>query len=265
MSRLRKEMLENWETFVNPYQNLDSSIRMLERELEELRVCPAKDRFPDYEFPSEAMKVGEIVTEIQKRYIRAFGISKSLQALTPVLAEAFLNLLLLLLMKKEIRENKRLKESAMRANIDIKVQSLSLNCNGFKQSVDWKSKSCVKYNKVVNNRNDLLHGNIVISKLKTGEIFFNGRVPVFKEYSNLWEQLFERRLEASGFNQLNQDLKAVRGFISYVLDCLDSNCKTMMMQFMERSELGRNFENGRFGILLPDHIADMVPELISNG
>lgn len=265
MSKLRKDLPENWETFVNPYHNLESSIRMMEKELEELQVSPKTDRFPDYESSSGAIKVGEIISNISKRYIRAYGISKSLQALTPVMAESFLNLLLLLFMKKEVRENERVKDSVIRANIDVKVQALSLHCNGFQRPVDWKNEACVNYNRVINNRNDILHGNIVISKLKTGEIYFNGRVPVFKQYSDIWEQLFERRLEASGFNHVADDLKAIRDFVSYVLDCLDPTHKRMMMLFMERSEIGRNFEDGRFGILLPEHIADMMPRAIIEG
>lgn len=265
MSHLRKELLENWETFVNPYHNLESSIRMMEKELYELQICPKTDKFPDYESSSGAIKVGEIVSEISKRYVKAYGISKSLQALTPVLAESFLNLLLLLLMKKEVRENERIKDSVIRANIDVKVQSLSLHCNGFDKPVDWKADACVKYNRVINNRNDILHGNIVISKLKTGEIFFNGRVPVFKQYSDMWEQLFERRLEASGFNQVADDLKTVRDFVSYILDCLDPSHKEVIMRFMEWSEIGRNFEDGRFGLLLPDHLVDIMPAPIIEG
>ena len=265
MSLLRKDMLENWETFVNPYHNLESSIRMMEKELEELQVCPETDRFPDYETPSGATRVGELVSDISKRYVRAYGISKSLQALTPVMAESFLNLLLLLLMKKEIRENERIKDSVIRANIDVKVQSLSLHCNGFGSAIDWKAEPCVRYNRVINHRNDILHGNIVISKLKTGEIFFNEKVPVFKKYSDMWEQLFERRLEASGFNQVAEDLEAVRGFVSYILDCLEPASREVMEQFMGRSEIGRNFEDGRFGLLLPDHLVDMMPGMIQDG
>ena len=265
MSKLRTKLLENWETFVNPYHNLESSIRMMEKELKELQVCPETDRFPDYESPSGAIKVGEIVSDISKRYARAYGIAKSLQVLTPVMAESFINLLLLLLMKKEVRENERIKDSVIRANIDIKVQSLSLHCNGFEKPVDWKNETCVNYNRVINNRNDILHGNIVIPKLKTGEIFFNGRVPVFKQYNDMWEQLFERRLKASGFNQVANDLKAVRDFVSYILDCLDSAHKRMLQLFMERSEIGRNFEDGRFGLLLPDHLVDMMPRSIIEG
>tara|TARA_B110000908_G_C10194824_1_gene422359 strand:+ start:110 stop:1285 length:1176 start_codon:yes stop_codon:yes gene_type:complete len=265
MSELRKTILENWETFVNPYYSLNSSISSMEKELKELNVKPEQDKFSNAVSAIDMKRVSEQIKELSSRYTRAYGLAKSLQALTPVLAESFLNILMLLLLKKEIKDNERIKESVIRANIDVKVQSLSIYCSGFSKPVDWKSDACKNYNKVINKRNDILHGNVNISKLKTSEIFFNGRVPVFKKYSTMWEQLFERKLEASGFNEIREDLKSVREFISYVLSCLDKNARVNLEAFMNTGELGRNLDDGRLGVLLPDHIPDLMPQLILSG
>ncbi|MFT6794484.1 MAG: hypothetical protein ACJAR1_002494 [Rubritalea sp.] len=262
MSKVRKGLLEKWETFINPYQNLESSISQMEEELDSLKINPNYDKFSQYDTVEEMKKSGLIVEELNSRYIRAYGISKSLEALIPVLAESFINLVILICLKVEVKKNDRLRETFIRGNIDIKIQSLHMYCNEFEKAVDWKSKACIDYNKVINERNDILHGNIVISKLKTGDIYFNGNVPVYQKYDNLWEQFFEKGLKASGHNEISQSLLAVREFIEYVLSCMTKEGGELIRHCMLSRELGKNLENDRIGVLLPNHMVDLMPSRV---
>jgi hypothetical protein len=72
----------------------------------------------------------------------------------------------------------------------------------------------------VNERNDLLHGNFAVGKLKFNEVFFNGTVPVFKEYRSMWAQSVGVSIEASGVHKVSQDISVVERLIEYVLSRL---------------------------------------------
>ena len=87
----------------------------------------------------------------------------------PIMAEAFVNLILFTLMRPEIRGDSRLKDDAFKRHIDVRVKSLSINCIGFKQLIDYSNEICVRYHSVVNERNDLLHGNVDPKKLQFNE------------------------------------------------------------------------------------------------
>jgi len=256
MSKLRREVLEDWETFLNPYQNLRASINDMRKQLDELGIDHDRDRFEDPELPSDYKKLAATITRLGERYTRAYGLATSLRILAPILAESFVNLLMFVLLKSDIKENERLREAAIREQIDIKVQSLHIKCNGFTEKVDWSAPACRAYNTVVNERNDNLHGNIVVPKLKTGEVYFHGTVPVFKKYSSFWGQTFATSLHACGYAELEDTLQAVDDFISYVLGCLKPDVRKAIEFVMERKELGRNLKTGRVGVLLPDHIVD---------
>lgn len=59
----------------------------------------------------------------------------------PVMAESFVNFLLFILAKPEIKSNDRLYQTTLRQPIDIRVQSLHLNCNGFSSMLIIQQRS----------------------------------------------------------------------------------------------------------------------------
>ncbi len=120
MSEVRRS-LEPWVEFVNPYQRIKRTIDLLlddlhslevpEDELERLRRMDMRDeRF------EEAWK------DASQRYTHAFGLCFAVRSLLPVLAEAFVNLLLYVLARPEIREDSRLHDNLFRQPIDVRVK-----------------------------------------------------------------------------------------------------------------------------------------------
>ena len=109
MSRCRKA-LESWVEFVSPYQRLRRSVEQLMEELEQLKpdeVCepPALHDAPD---PAAREFFIEQWTTGARTLNKAFGICFGIRSMLPVMAEAFINLLLFCLMKKEMRADDRL-------------------------------------------------------------------------------------------------------------------------------------------------------------
>jgi hypothetical protein len=257
MSRIRHDVFEDWIRILNPHRQLDRAIRALRDELSELAIDPTRDQIDDPTTPTELESFKERIAELSSRYSQAYGLSTALRTMTPILAEAFLNLLIFCLLKPEIANNDRLRERIVRDNIDIKVQSLHHNCIGFKRAVDWQSSQCKAYNRIVNERNDTLHGNIVVSKLKIGEVYFNGKVPIFTKYENLWNQLFGVSVFASGMKEVDFNLRIVDEFREYVLSCLNDSMCSDMRRLLDATELGQNKRTGRLGILFSDQIASI--------
>lgn len=242
--------------FVNPYRQLCDVIRQFKSDLADLALNPEGEQFQIPKSEGEMETYQQRWKEVTARYSRGVGLSMALRTMTPVLAESFINMLFFILCRPDIKKNARLYDSAIKANIDIKIQSLHINCIGFQHPVDWSSSECKRYNSVVNERNDILHGNFVIEKLKFSEIFFLGKVPVFKRYKNFWQQSIGVAIEASGMNRVKDDIEAVDNFVAYVTSCLEPIVKEQVDFFANRRDLGFNKSTGRVGVLLPDHIVD---------
>ncbi|MFV5214292.1 hypothetical protein ACLIIZ_11255 [Azonexus caeni] len=265
MSHIRSTVLEDWDMFVNPYRQLRDAITQLKKDLDELALNPETEQLSNFQPGSDQAKFQAEWTALTTKYNRGIGLAMAIRAMTPVLAESFINLIFFILCRPDIKKNERLYNSAVRANIDIKVQSLHINCIGFKSPIDWSSSECARYNTVVNERNDMLHGNVVVDKLKFSEIYFLGKVPIFKSYQSFWQHSIGVSINASGFDKVSGDIEAVNEFITYVMSCLDDKLKEQVEMFTDRRDIGVNKKTKRLGLLLPEHIVDFGVSLVSKG
>lgn len=254
MSEVRKS-LEDWIEFVNPYRRLQAAIENLRTELEALQLRPEDEAVPDL---SSADRIPEDRwTDVFAKYTKGLGLCFGIRSMLPVMAEAYVNLMLFVLMRPELKTDERLRDNTIRQPIDIRVKSLHMTCNGFEKPVDYAHDACKAYHSLVNERNDLLHGNVVLEKLKFNEVYFNGRVPVFKEYRSLWERSVGVDIRAVGLHRLAIEIGVVDNFVAYLKSCLAPTVRAHFERISQTRDLGLNKENGRLGILFPGHLVDM--------
>jgi hypothetical protein len=256
MGEVRK-CLEHWIEFVNPYQRVRRALDRLLSELNALALT-TEPQHPDLlgldSDDDEILRAQW--QETADRYSRGFGLCFGIRSMLPVAAEAFVNLLIYTLMRPEIRRDERLRDNVIRQPIDVRIKSLPINCLGFKQMPDYSSPSCREYHKLVNERNDLLHGNIVIDKLKFNEVYFDGKVPVFRSYRSWWERSLGVELDAVGLKQLPQDIAIVDGLVNYLLSCVHDDLREKLEVIISRYELGLEIESQRVSVLFPPWLVD---------
>jgi hypothetical protein len=262
MSEIRKS-LEDWTEFVNPYRRISSSIERLLDDLRKLNLRPEDEAIPDIssaeQFPADRWN------EVLGKYTQGLGLCFGIRSMLPVMAEAFVNLILFVLMRPDLKSDDRLRENAIRQPIDVRVKSLHVTCVGFERPVDYSHKFCKSYHSLVNERNDLLHGNVVLDKLKFNEVFFNGRVPVFKQYRSMWERSVGVEIQAVGLHRLEREVETVDNFTAYLKSCLTEEVREQFERIAQTRDLGLNAENGRIGVLFPGHIVDFLPVFTKAG
>lgn len=259
MGEIRRQ-LENWTEFVNPHVRIRRAITGLHDELKQLQLDPEgrdlaaiwKENSPDH--------AGELWSAAAQRYSKGVGLCFGIRAMIPVLAESFVNLTLSLLMRPDLKSDDRLRDNVFRQPIDVRVKSLHVNCVGFARAVDYTADACANFHRLVNERNDLLHGNVVVEKLKFNEVYFDRKVPIFKEYRALWRRTIGVWLGAVGLEHVDSELAIVDAFIEYVLSCLRETAAHAARQFLASYELGREARTGRLGVLFPNALVDFVGE-----
>ncbi|MCY3927997.1 MAG: hypothetical protein OXG81_06970 [Acidobacteria bacterium] len=257
MSECRKS-LEHWIEFVSPFQRLYRSIRVLMKELAELKIDEIAE-------PTALLSTGDATTqkelaeewrEAGSRLSKAFGICFGIRSMLPTMAEAFVNLLLFSLMQEDLRSDQRMRERMFRENIDIRIRRLHRDCRGFSRQVDYSHPACAALHSLMNERNDLLHGNVALRKLRFNDLFFAGDVPVFKKYRSMWERGFEVQRRAVGLDRVKDELEVVETFVDYVLSCLTTPVRQSFEHVLSRHELGYNSREDRVGVLFPEHLVD---------
>jgi hypothetical protein len=256
MSEVRKA-LENWVEFVNPYQRIKKSVDKLLLDLRELNLRPEDEAIPDI---TDAEKIpDDRWVELFGKYSQGLGLCFGIRSMLPVMAEAFVNLILFVFMRVDLKSDERLRENIIRQPIDVRVKSLHINCTGFDRPIDYSHDACKAYHSLVNERNDLLHGNVVLDKLKFNEVFFNGRVPVFKQYRSMWERSVGVEIQSVGLHRLEREVRTINSFTAYLKSCMKEEVRAQFEYLAEMRDLGLNSEDGRIGILFPSHLADILP------
>jgi hypothetical protein len=254
-----RQQLEQWTEFVNPYQRIRRAIDRLLYALDKLNLDPAVDkREPLPAHPSTAHEA-ESWQELASRYSQGLGLCFGVRAMVPVMAEAFVNLLLYILMRPEIRKDARMVDNMFRQPIDIRVKSLQLNCVGFATQPDYATEPCKNYQTLVNQRNDLLHGNVVLDKLKFNEVHFWGKVPVFKEYRSFWDRSLQLEADAVGLDAVRKEVETVEALVQYLLSCLEPSLRDKIDFIAKRHELGIERATQRIGVLFPGWLVDFRP------
>jgi hypothetical protein len=254
MAEVRRS-LEKWAEFVNPYQRLSRAVEKMLLDIRELDLQPETQKIPDIT-TAEDIKTSRW-PEVLDTYSKGLGLCFGVRSMLPVMAEAYVNFLLFVLMRPELKNDERLRENALRQPIDVRVKSLHMTCIGFAKPVDYASPACKAYHGLVNERNDLLHGNVVLEKLRFNEVYFDGNVPVFNEYRSMWERSVGVEIEAVGLHRLANEVETVKAFIEYLTTCMQPCVKQQLDRMAEKRDLGWNQQTGRIGILFPDHMVDM--------
>lgn len=250
-------LLQDWVEFVNPFWRLTRAIRNLNNEL--LSIDLKEPSRNEYYSPFDLSAREAEWKALGERINQAFGLCFGIRSMLPVRAESFVNLLIFVLARQDIRSDTRLMENAYRQQIDIRIKSLHITCQGFHTAVDYSNDICRKFHTLINERNDLLHGNVLPDKMSFNEVYFLDKVPVFKEYKSVWERTLAVDMQAIGLRKVENELQVVKHFIEYVISCLEPELQEQMRMIMERRDLAKNKKTGRLGILFPEHLVDSRP------
>jgi hypothetical protein len=267
-SRVAKEKstilksLEKWVIFPNKF----AEIAGICSELHEA-ILENIEGYHDYKTASKNTRKGmkeqqDISKKLGQRASHLYKSCLELSLLTPVLAEAFINMVILMLCKKEIRNDKSQIESFIRAHIHIRIFDLFYKCDGFSCQIDPGSEAYKKFKHVMDKRNHLIHGNIDPIREKIEEVYFEGTVPLFKESGDNLGKMFEALERQHQPQEVINNYEAVHMFLLEIVECLNSNVRDGFWRIMEDSKPGYDINRKKVGALFPEHtILAIMPGL----
>jgi len=257
MSKVRKK-LEHWQLFVNPYKRLFDVLDGCRNDLTQLDIdCTNVPRTP--ESAEEVQEFFNTLNEERTQFEEALRLGVTIRMLAPVLGEAFVNLVIFLLAKKDIKADRRIYQDLIRRSIDVRVKSLHINCDGFARPVATESEPFKAFQTLMNNRNDFLHGNVDPTKLKYDVVHFDYQtIPVFEKRASFGELALSHRLIHVEPDRALEDLQTVERFVAIVMDSLDPTYRELVIAFMRETSPGWRPKDGRVGILFPESIAHFV-------
>ena len=253
-----KKSLEKWTLFINPYKRLRRVVDQFSTKLRslDLKSVPLPG-LPTT--PEQLADLREQLTACQSAYTEALGLSLALRMNAPVLAESFVNLLIFLLAKPEIKQDEQRYQNIIRTKIHTRVNDLHLNCQGFTSPIDASATAVKDFHTLMNQRNNFLHGNVDPHRLKYDVVHFDGTIPLPDRYQDFAQLALINSLLDVEPEAALRDVDTVDRFIEFVLAHLDSRVRYEVELLMNTFNPGWREDTKRVGVLFPPHIVHGVP------
>lgn len=212
--------LEHWVTFPNKFVEIADICAELHPQ-----ISDNMGGFQSYKSSSSKSKKSLAQTEklgkqLAERSAQLYGHCLELSLLTPVLAEAFINMVILILCKQTIRRNARQFESFIRSNIDVKLFDLFHKCEGFAKTIDPDSEEFRTFKRVMDKRNNSIHGNCDPEREKIEQIYFEGKRPLFPVPGDHIGKFFEALEHQHQPRVVIKDYEDTYAFLLYILECV---------------------------------------------
>jgi hypothetical protein len=250
-----RQKLEKYRLFVNPYKRIAKIVERFETRLRELNV----DSISPPANPRSAAEVQAFATEFQTSidtYVEASALATSLKMIAPVMAEAFINLLLFVLRRGEIKADERLYDSILRLPIDVRTKGLSLYCYEFDRPIDASDQRFKNFHTVMNQRNDLLHGNVDPQKYGLGDVFFDGNIFIGNETQGLSDRALLNLTKYVEPKSALSDVETIRAFVDFILEHLKPGISQSVKMIMNSDQPGWDASDKHVAVLFPEHLAE---------
>lgn len=177
-----------------------------------------------------------------------------LSLLTPVMAEAFINMTILMLCKPEVRENKRQFDAFIRSQIDAKIFDLPYKCAGFVSGIDPKATPLVEFKRIMDKRNHEIHGNIDPEREKIEVVYFDNKRPLFVETGDHVGKFIESIERQAQPDTVVNDYENTHEFLASIVSCLEKDLQPSFWRIMDDTHPGYDAKRKKVGALFPGHV-----------
>lgn len=247
--------LEKWVIFPNKFVEVANVCADLHAE-----ITTSIRRFSPYRLPplssvQDDNHLREARKRITRHFFRVCRTCLELRLLTPVLAEVFINMMILMLCKKEIRNNDRQFEAFIRSQIDAKIFDLPYKCEGFKSEIDRNSSAYKNFKRVMDRRNHTIHGNVDPEGERVEVVYFEGKRPLFAEPGDHISKYFEALARQYEPEKVVKDYEDTSEFLFSIVGSLEPGVAKQVWEIIEDDYPGYDLNRKIMGVLLPAYVA----------
>ncbi|NEW99191.1 hypothetical protein [Rhodopseudomonas sp. BR0G17] len=239
---------EKYVVFQNKYLALSDLCADLHARISEAATSNSVDyKFDDSEeFKKEMNRRSSQVAAV-------FNDCLTLRLLMPIMAESYINMLILTFCRREILDDKERYNRFLRAKIPQRLRLLSENCDGFEKTIDKDIPGYSNFMNIFNQRNFALHGNVSPLQEQIETIYFEGRRPLFVNPGNSIEMLFAFMEKHADRHKLLEDYEQLHTFLHEVTKCLSADKRAFFEHVISDAYPGFRMDLRRPTRLLPDH------------
>jgi hypothetical protein len=201
-----------------------------------------------------------VMEQRRKRMEKLFGDCLKLRLLMPVMAEAYINMIILAFCRSAIRDDRKLYDGFLRTTIPERLRLLNMNCDGFTRAIDQTLPGWDAFMRIVNRRNFELHGNVDPIRDQIEVVYFEGRRPLFVNPGHNIHLLFEQMEKEANPDGLLEEYHDLHGFLAEITGCLSERHKNFFEQVVSDAFPGFEVYKRRPTRLFPNHLVSFTGE-----
>lgn len=246
--------LEKWAIFPNQYLSIANRCADLYHELTTALPALKKLLFEsgaranDPAFHQKAKRQGRLMTKVTTA-------STELTILMPVMFESFIGLLVAGLTKPEVKRNRRMFEAFVRSPLDVKLMDLSNRCKGFKRPLSETNEIFRRFWRIVNKRNDVIHGNVDPVRDALDIVYFEGKRPLYRSGGDRIMSFWKGLIDQYKPDEVIADYLLTHEFVYEIIDHLEAPVRAGFLRVMADTQPGWDDKRNIFGSLFPGHVA----------
>lgn len=183
-----------------------------------------------------------------------YGACLQLSLLTPIMAEAFVNMVILMLCRPEVRKDRRQYDAFIRDNIDRKIFDLFYKCEGFAAPVDMTGEIYKAFKRVMDKRNHAIHGNVDPVAEQVDLVYFEGKRPLYPTGGDHIGQFHASLAKHYRPEEAIADYEATYLMLLEIAEALKPDSRTSFWVVMNDAYPGFDMNRKKCGHLFPERI-----------
>lgn len=213
IGQAKKQMAQSFEKYL-VFQNKYVTLAEICAEMHaSITDAPAKQTaLPEITSKRSMKRYSAEIKELSKRATDLYGDCLKLRLITPIMAEAFINMIILTFCKDEIRNDPAAYDAFIRLKLPERLAALSENCDGFVSAIDQTTSVYSDFKRVMDKRNFAIHGNVDPVREQIETVYFEGKRPIFFDGGDNILKLFDHLETINSPTQVIADYEAVHLF-----------------------------------------------------
>lgn len=239
--------LDHYKLILNPYIRHKTLVDLAAKELSELSLI-------EPQFPIDVKRSEEVLEEFKNAfasYISAVDKQASLTLLavteSAFMAEAYLNMLLALLMRPEIRVSKSIQQETLFRKWRSKVERLPLDCLHV-LSPDMGDSRIRDAKNLFDLRNKVAHSYPDKEEMKVGEMWFEQSFPVLEAGQPFRKFAIALHNQLPSVNEALFCIETAKKFVKFLTEIVDPKVRDSIEFLIESNPIGFNETKGIYGV-----------------
>jgi hypothetical protein len=253
IGREKSKILKSFEKFVvfqNKFYNLAKLCADLHANI--LDAPPFNVNMPSVKTRQAMRRHTKALQQASERADALYGDCLKLRLITPIMAEAFINMVILTFCKPEIRADKKQYDEFLRAKIPQRLELLSKNCWGFIRDIDKSTEEYGNFMRVFDKRNFVIHGNVDPIREQIETVYFDGKRPLFADSGDHIVKFYEQLENLNNPSEVIKDYENIHAFLHEITECLSPQARKFFQLVINDNYPGFEVKDQRVTRILPD-------------